>query len=67
MDARLPFSGYWRTWKKALDSNQYVAAILMDLSKAFDWPSTVFHTTFCCVSWHPMDSLRRPLILFAPI
>jgi hypothetical protein len=23
-------------WKKALDENKYVAAILMDLSKAFD-------------------------------
>jgi hypothetical protein len=23
-------------WKKALDQNRYVAAILMDLSKAFD-------------------------------
>ncbi|KAH3858474.1 hypothetical protein DPMN_101098 [Dreissena polymorpha] len=23
-------------WKRALDSNQYVAAIIMDLSKAFD-------------------------------
>jgi hypothetical protein len=23
-------------WKKALDQNKYVAAILMDLSKAFD-------------------------------
>jgi hypothetical protein len=24
-------------WKKALDENKFVAAILMDLSKAFDW------------------------------
>jgi hypothetical protein len=23
-------------WKKALDENKYIAAILMDLSKAFD-------------------------------
>ena len=23
-------------WKEALDSNHYVAAVLMDLSKAFD-------------------------------
>jgi hypothetical protein len=25
-------------WKKALDENKYIAAILMDLSKAFDGP-----------------------------
>jgi hypothetical protein len=27
-------------WKKALDENKFVAAILMDLSKAFDCLST---------------------------
>ena len=26
-------------WKKALDDNKFIAAILMDLSKAFDWLS----------------------------
>jgi hypothetical protein len=25
-------------WKKAIDKNEYLAAILMDLSKAFDCP-----------------------------
>ena len=32
-------------WKYALDNNEYVAAILMDVSKAFDClPQTVFYT-----------------------
>jgi hypothetical protein len=31
-----------KTGKKVLDQNKYVAAILMDLSKAFDLKITIF-------------------------
>ena len=30
-------------WKKALDSDRYIAAILMDLSKAFDFYPMIFY------------------------
>jgi hypothetical protein len=31
-------------WREALDKNQYIAAVLMDLSKAFDClPTNILH------------------------
>ncbi len=37
MDVKLPFLKLLEEWKSALDKNEYLAAILMDLSKPFDY------------------------------
>ena len=37
IDAKLLFYAFVKTGNKSLDSNKYVAAVLMDLPKAFNW------------------------------
>jgi hypothetical protein len=50
-------------WKTALDKNQYVAAILMDLSKAFDYLSHDILLCNCKLSASPksVELLRNYL------
>ena len=50
--------GLLEDWRETLDENQYVAAVLMDLSKAFDCP---YLMTYCLTNCQHMVYLIRSL------